>query len=186
MRAGNAWVLAAVLALLGSGCRREAPESRVSPAGPGEAAEDASAMVVELFMENSALKAQVEALSGQVERLLHQLAEAREASDRVRVETGRPATAPQAGPVEVLVDDLTRVRVLEVNRDMQVAVVSGGRQAGMKPGMRFHVLRGERVVGRIRLTDVRETIAGGLIEKMEQEGFPESGDRVILSSKQDG
>jgi len=190
----RAWLLVglalALTGLSGTGCRRagerEAGEVGEADRGPdGHADQEAAQMVVELFAENRELKDRVDSLVQEVEALQRQLAETMASLDGARLEAGRGARAAVAPPADVMVDDLTRVRVLDVNRDMGVVVVSGGKRAGMKTGMRFHVLRGERLIGQVRLIDVRDTVAGGIMEQMEKDGLPETGDRVILSSKQD-
>ncbi len=156
-------------------------EENVVPVGEQEAA----GMVVELFLENQILREQVMVLEQDLELAQRQLAEALARIDTARI-SGSVAVVPQAAPVaEVSVESLSRVRILDVNREMQVAVISGGARSGMKAGMVFHVLREDRAIGRLRLVDVRDTIAGGLVEQMEKGGFPEVGDRVVLSSKQD-
>lgn len=150
-------------------------------------ADEAAMMVAQLFGENRALRGRLVELEDQVADLQQKLAEALAGLDAARVQAiGKIAEQP-AAPVEpgVAVEDIARMRVLDVNRDMQVAVVSGGSRAGMKPGMRFYVLREDRMIAQLMLVDVREQVAGGLIERAEKGEFPEKGDRLILSSKQD-
>lgn len=138
-------------------------------------------VVVDLFNENQLLKEQLGELSLEVESLRRQLAESMATKDVARFESKRAVAGDRAGiaPVAPAV-------ILEVNRDMKVAVVGGGSRAGMKSGMSFHVLRGEQMIGRLRLVDVRDEFAGGLIEEVEKSRFPEVGDRLVLSSSQDG
>ena len=154
----------------------------------GRPVDEASVMAAELFAENRELRSRLEAKEREVETLQGQLAETMAALDLAR--GSNPQTpvvgSPAVGTDAVEVTDIAQVRVLEVNRDMQVAVVSGGSGAGMKTGMRFYVLRGDRMIAQLKLVDVRDRVAGGLIERVEKGSFPEAGDRVILSSKQDG
>jgi hypothetical protein len=157
---------------------------------PDDTAREEAVLVAEaLAVENAILKEQLGSLRREVEALQVQLAEAMVHVDlaRMRVAEVPPAVAAtRTMDAGVMVDDLARVRILDVNRDQQVAVVSGGMRAGMKVGMRFHILREERIIAQLRLIDVRETVAGGLIERVEKNVFPESGDRLILSTRQDG
>jgi hypothetical protein len=150
---------------------------------------EASLMVVELFEENRDLRSRLEVKEREVEALQRQLAETMTQLDLTRVPKpeSRVAEAVSANAGDgVMVDEISRVRVLEINRDMQVAVVSGGRRAGMKNGMRFYVLRDDRMIGQLKVIEVRDNVAGGLIERVEKGSFPETGDRLILASKQDG
>lgn len=151
--------------------------------------EEATLVAEALVVENQALREHVEEQVALVASLERQLAEALVQLDGVRMATPVVVAAASGGvPGEtvVMVDDLSRVRVLDVNRDQHVAVVSGGQRVGMKVGMRFYVLREEKMIARLRLIDVREQVAGGLIERVEKNVFPEEGDRLVLSSKQDG
>lgn len=147
----------------------------------GSAADDeANRMVLELHGENQRLKAEVESLRTQLELLRRELAETRARIDSERVPRGVSDAKAVAVQSAVSYDDLARVRVLDVNRDMKVAVVSGGMRAGMKPGMRFSVIRNDEAIAEIRLVDVREVIAGGMVEAMNDERLPEAGDRLVL------
>lgn len=142
-------------------------------------------VVVELFRENRELKSQLLELENQAESLRRQLAEARSALDLLREESSAASAAVEAPTAGMSYRDVTQMRVMDVNRKMGVAVVSGGVRAGMKVGMRFSVLHDEAVIGEIRLVEVREYFAGGLIEKVEKDTFPVEGDRLILSTIQD-
>jgi hypothetical protein len=146
-----------------------------------------TAMVVEqLFRENRALLDEVASLRSERDRLEQELAEARVQLDMNKVQAVRgDQRAVDAAGAPVAYDDITRLRVLDVNRDMQVVVLSGGQRAGLRMGMKLSVIRGEAPVAEVRLIDVRESFAGGLIEKVEKGSFPETGDRLILNVKQD-
>lgn len=149
----------------------------------GETAE----MLVILQQENLRLASQVSNLTRQVVSLEIKLAEARASMDMgLAGEERQVRVAPtKTLPAEV-VSDPTRLQVVEVNREMMVAVVSGGVRSGMKTGMRFSVVRGNDVLAVIRISEVRDRIAGGLIEWNEKMPFPEAGDRLVLRSTQDG
>ena len=139
-------------------------------------------MLITLHQENQELKSQVSNLVSQIMALELRLAEVRMESDVKLV--GQPG-----GTVRIdksVVVDPSKVEILEVNREMLVAVVSGGMRSGMKNGMKFSVVRDGEVLAVVRLTDVRESIAGGLIEWNGKRAFPEVGDRLVLRSMQDG
>lgn len=201
------WTAWAVSLLVFAGCeRKEESAIIVSPAVVEEAVaveevkaegavvpeaqpemEEAGLVAVALFAENRALKDRVDAQQREIESLQRELAGAMARLDVARLKVADvDMPAPVTRGADVAVGDIARMRVLEVNRDQQVAVVSGGQQAGMKVGMRFFIFRDERMIGQLRLIDVRDTVAGGLIERVEKNVFPEAGDRLVLSSKQDG
>lgn len=163
------------------GCLSASPVVRAD----GSATDDeAGRMVLELHGENQRLKAEVETLRTQLELLRRELAEARARMDADRVPRGANEAKATTVQSAVSYDDLARVRVLDVNRDMKVAVVSGGMRAGMKPGMRFSVIRNDEAIAEIRLVDVREVIAGGMVEAVNDERLPEAGDRLVLKESE--
>ena len=143
-------------------------------------------MLVTLHQENQQLKSQVSNLVNQILALELKLAEVRMASDAKLVEQPVETPAATRRINESVVVDPSKVEILEVNREMMVAVVSGGMRSGMKSGMRFSVVRDGDVLAVVRVTEVRENIAGGLIEWNEKSAFPEVGDRLVLRSMQDG
>ena len=65
-----------------------------------------------------------------------------------------------------------------MNQALGVVVLDAGLGLGIRPGMLFGVLRDDRVVGRLRAVDVRERIAGAVLEETEGE-WPEAGDRAV-------
>lgn len=178
--------LALVMVMASSGDWSSARGGQPSPKpSDGETAE----MLIFLQQENQRLVSQVTNLTRQVMLLELKLAET-----RVQLDMGIAGTverAPVGSPKAMAVapevmSDPARLQVVDVNREMMVAVVSGGIRSGMKPGMRFSVVRGNDVLAVIRISDVRERIAGGLIEWNERMPFPEAGDRLVLRSTQDG
>ena len=69
--------------------------------------------------------------------------------------------------------------VLDVNPDLNIVILNKGSQQGMQLGVLFSVIRGEDVIAKIKVIEVRETFTGTrIIEKLR--GWPISGDRVIL------
>lgn len=153
--------------------------------GQGEGAADESAQVVmDLYRENQELKEQVNRLVIQLDELQRQLAETRSQLDMAKLDGGSEQIAAKPVP-EMTYNDITRLRVMDVNRKMKVAVVSGGLRAGMKTGMKFSIMRDDKVIAAIRLVEVRENFAGGLVDVVDTDRFPEVGDRLILSVTQD-
>lgn len=185
LRVLSALLAAAALVIL----VRWADASGRDSAGPKseDVGEDVNAetMLVQLHEENQRLVGEVSNLTQKVIALELKLAEARVSADETAVEraVGNGAAAMPPGDVAA---DPGRLQVVEIDRQMQVAVVNGGARAGMKPGMLFSVVRKDEVIATIRLTEVRERIAGGLVEWNGKTAFPEAGDRLVLRTTQDG
>lgn len=182
MKTGVAYILAGWLIIASAARGETSPDS----GSPSETADEAVHVMMELYGENQRLKEQVVRLTEQVATLERKLADAMMKMDGLRGEGATEKAAPADLTTDVSLADVAKLTVVEVNRRMGVAVVRGGARDGMKPGMRFSVVRGEDVIATLRLVDVRADISGGLIERTERDRYPESGDRLVLSSKQDG
>ena len=143
-------------------------------------------MLITLHQENQQLRSQVSNLVNQVMALELKLAEVKMEADLELAEKSSGGSASARRIDHAVLMDPTRVEILEVNRDMMVVVISGGLRAGMKSGMNFSVVRDGDVLATVRVTEVRENIAGGLIEWNGKRAFPEVGDRLVLRSMQDG
>jgi hypothetical protein len=145
------------------------------------AAREAEKAAVLLVQENERLMGEAARLREQVARLTVSLAEAVAELDveRSRMPPGGEAgggAAARAGDV-----DASDLRVLDVNRPLNMVVFGGGTDRGVKPGMVFAVLRDRAVVARVRTVDVRAKIAGAVMEDVSEGRYPEKGDRVILA-----
>ena len=76
------------------------------------------------------------------------------------------------------------IKILDVNRALKMVIVSGGARQGMKPGMVFMTMRGDKGVARVRVVDVRKLISGAVIEELESGGYPEQNDRLVIMRPQ--
>ena len=79
----------------------------------------------------------------------------------------------------------TDVRVVDANRELGMIVLNAGTSDGIRTGMRFYVLREDRMVARVRTTVVRERSAGAALEEGEAGEYPKAGDRVVLQVASD-
>ena len=82
----------------------------------------------------------------------------------------RPATdsgATTNASVTGLEPTLEAAEVLEVNPDLRLVVLNVGLLHGVRVGMPFVVLRGDRVVAELRVVEVRRRICGALIDKKD-------------------
>ncbi len=75
---------------------------------------------------------------------------------------------------------LETLKVLDINRELRMLVLSGGRRVGLRPGMRFALMRGERVSARVRIIDVRREVSGAVIEWEDSRRPAGVSDRTVL------
>lgn len=127
-----------------------------------------------LSRENAKLKAEAAELEKRNRALGERLAEAMAALDRETA--GRMPEAEAAGSA----DAPGEARVTDVNRELELAVVDQGRRDGVRHGLPMTVFRGRRKVAKIRVVDVRERMAGAVVEETVAGDYPQSGDRAVL------
>jgi hypothetical protein len=127
---------------------------------------------------------EVEFLKRQVQYLADELAGARAESDalKARLDRKRFDEAGGAG-TETAFDQVEGwgkdYKILEINEELGIAVLKAGRRQGIRPGLQFAVMRGDRAIARLRVIDVRETIAGAVLEKIHG-GSIGAHDRAVL------
>ena len=73
-------------------------------------------------------------------------------------------------------------KVLSVNQEHQFVVIGLGEKDGIKPGMRFKVLRGDEEVGSIEVIETRPSIAAADIKEIRTASL-QAEDRVLLSQR---
>jgi hypothetical protein len=130
--------------------------------------------------------AEVAALRRQVQYLARALAECRAEADALQARFARRAFDAEGG-ADADPDALARalaagVRIIDVNAELRMVALDAGRRQGLTPGMTFSVLRGDRVLGRVRVVDVRREIAGAVIETMKFGSAPQKDDRVLMAN----
>jgi hypothetical protein len=76
---------------------------------------------------------------------------------------------------------LEAATVVDVNAKLQVVVLNVGQQAGVRVGMPFLVLRKDRLVGRVRVVEVRRQVCGAVIEEVEKGVTLTAGDAVRVA-----
>lgn len=74
--------------------------------------------------------------------------------------------AVEATPVPSTISD---GRTISVKDDLALVVMNLGSKHGVKVGMPFQVIRGDRLIGSVRVVDVREKIAGAVIQNLSSE-----------------
>lgn len=123
------------------------------------------------------------------------LQDRRALEDRVKVLSDAAQAAAQGRSNEpVMVEDelppgrmttdvalrvLHDVRVVEVNRPLAYVVLDVGESHGVKAGMMFNVMDGNRVIAKAKTIDVRPEMSGASVDQIV-ERFPSPNDRAIL------
>lgn len=76
-------------------------------------------------------------------------------------------------------------RVISIKANLSLVVVNSGFSSGVKLGMPLQIVRNQQVIGHIRVVDVREKIAGAVIQDLvsQKETFI-VGDRVKVATEQ--
>ncbi len=70
-------------------------------------------------------------------------------------------------------------RILDVNKELGMVILDGGRQNGVKPGLKFAVMQEDRAVATVRVVDARAAVAGAVIHKTNR-AFPRVQDRAVV------
>ena len=87
-------------------------------------------------------------------------AQMRAANEAMDASAAKDAAA-SAGPVA----DLNNGQVVSIKEEYSLVVANIGSQQGVKIGMPLQILRGDHLVARARVVDVRERISGAVIEE---------------------
>lgn len=79
---------------------------------------------------------------------------------------------------------LTEGMVISIKEDLALIVANLGSRHGVKVGMPFQVHRGDSVVGTVRMVDVRDKIAGAVVQNLISEGQKvKVGDRLKVDAR---
>ncbi len=141
-------------------------------------ADDESVLVVEsLRQENKDLRRFVGELGEQVDLLTRLLADAKVEIDLLR--SHAPEAWYASGTDRVLERErMDRLRVIAAEQTLGLVALDGGSSDGLPVGIRFSVVRGDRVIAAVRVVDVRDRISGAVVEEGWQ-AWPEPGDRLV-------
>ena len=88
---------------------------------------------------------------------------------------GSEAVAPNVAVTEKV------YRVLDVNKELGMVILDGGRRDGLRPGLQFAVIEKGQAVARVRVVDVRTAVAGAVVQE-DSLGFPRVLDRAVLAT----
>lgn len=91
------------------------------------------------------------------------------------------ANAVTAAPLPASITDAIAISVKE---DLSLVVINLGLKQGVKVGMPFRAMRGDKIIGRVQVVDVREKFAGAVIQHLSSENEPiKVGDRLMVDAK---
>ena len=93
---------------------------------------------------------------------------------------GSSPSAVEALPVPSTISDGMAISVRD---DLALVVMNIGAKQGVKIGMPFQVIRGDHIVGLVRVVETREKIAGAVIQNLTTEKDRiKVGDRLIVDA----
>ena len=91
--------------------------------------------------------------------------------------------APEAMDATAVPATLTDAMVISWREDLNLIVANVGNQQGVRAGMPFQVIRGNSVVGVVRVVDVRAKISGAVVQEIGSgEVGIKVGDRLKIAS----
>ncbi|MDR0993123.1 MAG: hypothetical protein LBN38_00935 [Verrucomicrobiota bacterium] len=133
-------------------------------------------VMTRLVEEISGLQQNLEEQTRRNRRLSENLAEAQAALD---VMEARRAQAAGTEP-KPMADAPIEAHIVDANMELGLVVLDRGAQQGVRYGLPLTVMRDQRRVARIRVVDVREKIAGAVVEETVRGEAPQMGDRAVL------
>ena len=129
-------------------------------------------------MSEAVLRFLKSAVSTDAEARLALETEMRGASEALGL-PGQATAETQAMPAT-----LTDAMVISVKEEFALVVANLGTRHGVKIGMPFQVWRGENLVGHVRVVDVREKIAGAVIQDLNSnKDIVKVGDRLRVDAR---
>ncbi len=100
----------------------------------------------------------------------------------VNVTLGRPGEEITEGTATQAT--LSDALVISIKEELSLIVTNVGGSHGVKVGMPFQVIRADREVGTVRVVDVREKIAGAVVQNLSSEKEKiRVGDRLRVAAK---
>ncbi len=99
--------------------------------------------------------------------------------------TNETLGSPGAARADSLEPTLSDGMIVDTKEDLSLIVANIGAKHGVKVGMPFQVWRDNRLIGTVRVVDVRDRICGAIIQNLESEKEPvKSGDRLRVDARQ--
>lgn len=112
-------------------------------------------------------------------------AEARRGLDQQLRKAGEALGTANAAPATPMAATLTDGMIINISEELALFVANIGAKHGVTAGMPFQVLRNNQVIGGVRVVEVREKIAGAVIEYLSSEKEKiRVGDRLKVAARQ--
>ena len=156
---------------------------RAASSAPVESRESRLATMA-LADQNAALRQEIGGLEEQVRQLTASLASVRAEADVFRAQLERAELAMESPGTGVLLREA--FQVTDVDERLRMVILDAGSLQGVKPGMRFQVLRGDKPVAEVRAVDVRSRVSGAAVEETWAGQVPQKGDRAIPRRRTSG
>ena len=94
------------------------------------------------------------------------------------------AAPPNAVDANAVAPTITDGQAISVKDELALVVMNIGTKHGVKVGMPFEVIRGEKLIGAVRVVDVREGIAGAVVQNLTSEKDRiKVGDRLKVNAQ---
>ena len=94
------------------------------------------------------------------------------------------AATPTAVDANAVAPTITDGQAISVKDELALVVMNIGTKHGVKVGMPFEVIRGEKLIGAVRVADVREGIAGAVVQNLTSEKDRiKVGDRLKVNAQ---
>jgi hypothetical protein len=78
--------------------------------------------------------------------------------------------------------DLKSGQIVSVDQKLGLAVLNFRKAQGVRIGMPFRVLRGENIIGKCKVIEVRDSVSAALIETTKKQTELQAGDRLLLET----
>jgi hypothetical protein len=94
-------------------------------------------------------------------------------------------SSPNAVEAAALPASITDAMAIAVKDDLSLVVMNLGSKQGVREGMPFQVTRAGKLIGKVRVVDVREKIAGAIVQNLYSEKEPiKVGDHLKVDAQQ--
>jgi cell shape-determining protein MreC len=91
-------------------------------------------------------------------------------------------SASSLGPIQSA-QDTQNLQLLSFKADGNTIVINAGAKSGLKAGTPVNIYRGESVIARALIVEVRDAVSGGIVNQLDPKAPVQAGDRVAISSE---
>lgn len=137
--------------------------------------EEAAALARSLAAEVIRLRDEAERLRLERDEWMRRAAEGRQAEDLLAIAGDElPPAQPDASVVSP-----SGWTVAAADETRGLVALGGGWREGLRPGMAVAIVRGDELIARARVVQVRERLTGARVETIAGGRFPAAGDRAV-------